>query len=761
MSIFKAEAKSLLKLFTGEANRIGFKIPEYQRKYDWGENNIIRLFEDILSGLKSLERDPDSITFLGSIILIQNQDLRESSFDGESLEIVDGQQRITSCAIVAVHLHEAIDTELSSLTEISTDLKDWLKRETNRTKQMLLQCVFGNLLVDGIDNFPFPRIVRANDSRAATDGELEYQSLTAKYFFGYAQHVRRRNGLLYEKPAPDKNDQSTVRFLENVKFIEKCIRVISKSSEEIDFGIELLEENSFKMANIRKLFQALPEQQDITNRYFEMVCGKYLHETEALVRLIIFANYFLENVILTVVTTRAEKYAFDIFDSLNTTGEPLTAIETFKPRVIRYEDSQQRKYKGSESESHFVEVEKYIDQFSKNSDKQEESRDLIIPFALLTTGDRCSRHLVNQRRYLRAEYDSIPIGNKNARRKFIKNLADIARFKNEFWNRDKLLQSLPLLADRQSVILCLSFLIDLKNTLAIPILTRLWVHSEEIDDFKFFADCVKALTAFVVLRRSATGGTAGIDSDLRGMMEKGGVDGSDRGMKTGTSFDRPIISLVDFKEILKARIERRPSEINSKESWLDQAKKQPLYLSSRPLCRFIILAASHNSRPSKGEPILLLKDRPSPELEYLSYRKWFEDDLLTIEHIAPDSDRERKWSQPIYDLPYLRHTIGNLTLLSQEQNSAIANYEWERKKLFYKAFSVDTIQEVEAAIANASAQGVSFSKRTKEMLRGMRQLPVARGISLASTWSVPEIEARTENLLALCWDEISPWLFDS
>tara|TARA_R110002072_G_scaffold301164_3_gene480302 strand:+ start:83117 stop:83785 length:669 start_codon:yes stop_codon:yes gene_type:complete len=222
-----------------------------------------------------------------------------------------------------------------------------------------------------------------------------------------------------------------------------------------------------------------------------------------------------------------------------------------------------------------------------------------------------------------------------------------------------------------------------------------------------------------------------------------------------------MTSVTDFKEMLKVRLARRPAEINGKESWLDQAKKQPLYLSSRPLCRFIILAASHNSRPSQAEPILLLKDRPSPELEYLSYRKWFEDDLLTIEHIAPESDRERKWPLPIYDLPYLRHTIGNLTLLSQEQNSAIANYEWGRKKLFYKAFSVDTIREVEAAIHEASGHGVSFSNRTKVMLRGMRQLPVAKGISLASTWSVAEIEARTENLLSICWDEISPWLFDS
>tara|TARA_R110002167_G_scaffold344363_1_gene553700 strand:- start:36471 stop:38042 length:1572 start_codon:yes stop_codon:yes gene_type:complete len=521
----------------------------------------------------------------------------------------------------------------------------------------------------------------------------------------------------------------------------------------------LLDRDAFKEATIRKLFQVLPDSQEDINRKFELICRQESNETENLVRLIIFANYFLEKLILTVVTTRAEKYAFDIFDSLNTTGEPLTAIETFKPLIIRFEETQPRRYKGSDSESHLVVVEKYIDQFSKNSDKQDESRDLILPFALLTTGEQCSRHLVNQRRYLRTHYESIPSANHIARRKYIKNLADIARFKNQFWNKDNVTRQLHGLGERDLVIMCIAFLVDLKNTLTIPILTRLLVHSEEIQDMHFFANCVKALTAFVVLRRSATGGTANIDGDLRGVMEKGGVDGIDLGLKTGTLFDRPVISIENFKLVLQARLSRSPVKITDRASWLVQAEKQPLYQCSRPLCRFIVFAAAHNSRPSTTFPLLLEKTRPSSELEYLCYKRWYDEDLFTIEHIAPESDSDRNWAQSIYELPYLRHTIGNLTLLSQEQNSAVANYSWARKKLFYTAFSAKRLEEVESAIENATEQGISFSNNTKTMLRSMRQLPVAQGISQVDEWSVDVIQSRTKNLLGICWDEIAPWLY--
>ncbi len=66
-----------------------FVIPEYQRPYAWGDDEIITLFDDLWNF--SMERDPENgpqTYFLGSIVSFENE-------KGEK-EIIDGQQRITS-----------------------------------------------------------------------------------------------------------------------------------------------------------------------------------------------------------------------------------------------------------------------------------------------------------------------------------------------------------------------------------------------------------------------------------------------------------------------------------------------------------------------------------------------------------------------------------------------------------------------------------------------------------------------------------------
>ena len=57
----------------------------------------------------------------------------------------------------------------------------------------------------------------------------------------------------------------------------------------------------------------------------------------ALMRSVVFHRYFNMRMALTIVTTQSEDDAFDMFEALNTTGEPLTAFETFKPKIIEAE----------------------------------------------------------------------------------------------------------------------------------------------------------------------------------------------------------------------------------------------------------------------------------------------------------------------------------------------------------------------------------------------------------------------------------------
>ena len=70
-----------------------FVIPEYQRPYAWGDDEINTLFDDIWEfSIERTKPDGPKTYFLGSIVSFENE-------KGEK-EIIDGQQRITSLFIL-------------------------------------------------------------------------------------------------------------------------------------------------------------------------------------------------------------------------------------------------------------------------------------------------------------------------------------------------------------------------------------------------------------------------------------------------------------------------------------------------------------------------------------------------------------------------------------------------------------------------------------------------------------------------------------
>ena len=81
-------------------------------------------------------------------------------------------------------------------------------------------------------------------------------------------------------------------------------------------------------------------------------------DVSSLLRLVVFARYLNHRVAVTIVTAKNENDAGDMFESLNTTGELLTAFETFTPRVIQGETLE--KYEGSPSYKRMVEIETYL-----------------------------------------------------------------------------------------------------------------------------------------------------------------------------------------------------------------------------------------------------------------------------------------------------------------------------------------------------------------------------------------------------------------
>lgn len=104
LTIAKQSVYELLK----SASENKFLIPEYQRPYDWTEDQITTLFEDLVEFSEANDindKNNNKTYFIGSIVSFINE-------DGER-EIIDGQQRITSLLL----LLRAIYTKLEKVPE--------------------------------------------------------------------------------------------------------------------------------------------------------------------------------------------------------------------------------------------------------------------------------------------------------------------------------------------------------------------------------------------------------------------------------------------------------------------------------------------------------------------------------------------------------------------------------------------------------------------------------------------------------------------
>ena len=108
---------SVSQIFSKDKN-IYYTIPKYQREYTWGKREWGLLFDDVITN--------DNGYFLGSIICV---DVSESSLGDTTLEVIDGQQRITSLSILLATLCKRIDDHKNELDEYALNELFNLKKE--------------------------------------------------------------------------------------------------------------------------------------------------------------------------------------------------------------------------------------------------------------------------------------------------------------------------------------------------------------------------------------------------------------------------------------------------------------------------------------------------------------------------------------------------------------------------------------------------------------------------------------------------------
>ncbi len=131
---FNADLVTLRSLFTNEYNATdrgkNYYIPLYQREYKWDKRDITKLFDDLWSVCSDKQFDA---YFLGGIVLSR------SSMEGEersqkSLEVIDGQQRLTTLAILLAIIIQCLKFENRNYI----DKKDYVDSLINDLTQYII-----------------------------------------------------------------------------------------------------------------------------------------------------------------------------------------------------------------------------------------------------------------------------------------------------------------------------------------------------------------------------------------------------------------------------------------------------------------------------------------------------------------------------------------------------------------------------------------------------------------------------------------------
>lgn len=759
--LFEASACSPCQIVNLENENIGFRIPEYQRPYDWSEKNVRRLMTDIFSGFERLSHTAkaSAFTFLGTMIIVKDQK-QEPKFRGKSFSIVDGQQRLTSLTLIACALIERLKFLKGGLPQLPQEIEEWLDIEAEHIMANLADCITGEQKVKAKLYHPFPRIVRADDIRGDSTKEETLSSGISQFLTEFGKFVDSADE---EFSMPDLGkSREAQKITENFLMIRDYCKKLNDECWYTEGDCQMLGAERFQYGGCRQLWEKTKDVLENDGSAAISVIQKE-QEAHAYFRTLMLSAYFCNCIAVTTVVTPDETAAFDIFDALNTTGEPLTALETLKPQVIVSEnESHDHVYAGSKSEFAFDEIDKIMaEDYPETKQKQDETKGLIITFALYLEGRKIPRELSSQRSELRQSFQKSREA-KDGPAKFMRALAGVARYRSDYWvlsNNGRINGFHPDPKEADQVKLLSGFISAMNTSLALPILSRYWIAGRESGDFNTYIEALKSVSAFLAIRRAATGGTDGIDTCFRDIMEAGNA-GKKFGLCAGPTHENAILEISILKEALRGKLSSSKVKFSSKDEWINHVVDVPIYTQAKHLARFLLFSATHHTALVSGQPGLLTREAiaPSDDRKYLSFEQWTSERYLTVEHVAPNADKPEGWDKEIYTNSRLKNTLGNLVLLPTEENASIGNATQVKKGIFYSALTDVKIENRKAALEKADREGMKFTKKTEKMVLEGERFSMLDGICDVKDWNAKFIDSRSRNLAGLAWDQLRPWL---
>lgn len=469
-----------------------------------------------------------------------------------------------------------------------------------------------------------------------------------------------------------------------------------------------------------------------------------------LVQTLSVCHYLLDRCCFTIIQPTNEEWAFDMFQSLNATGTPLTALETFKPMIVNtVEKTYNHKFKDSDSDKYFKKVEEFLSDRGK-ADAQTKNRrtnDYLTSFFIAYKGITISTHFSLQRRELLDAYRGL--NDYNTKLGFIKRMGNYAEFYQNWLKYDgkngSLFPGIGMSIDADLASMLILFLKATNHKMAITVLATM--YSDVIENISSSAEsftcAVKTVAAYYFLWRS-TASNSGLDTTYREFF------------KQHKSF-----TIDDLSSYIKRILERK--RIGTKAEWKTKAKNFLKYDSTgKEVIRLALLAVAHDTIPDDLNKGLVKIGRDGCS-KYLSVEKWISTDLKTIEHIAPQTNKNTMWDENLYDTtiePY--QSLGNLTLLPQDLNSSAGNKGWKEKLLYYQSVAETDPDKIAGLEQRADELGVTFNNETILLLKDCnfnQHLSSISSLSAEDYWNKELVDKRTDVMLDIIWDRVSKWIF--
>ena len=740
----------------------GFYVPLYQREYTWEEENINQLFDDIISGVCELvdEEGPHTTTFLGTAILTSLVDKSDTIKPGEDKAqptavklVIDGQQRIATIALISIQITEHLKGLRAQLPDDTP--RDVLDAFTEHCNDLIEKLRHLHALRLGRGARPpyKPKVIRAADDRWTFDGDdSSYCSPVTRYIANYI----RTSDPEVAFSSVDTVDGARVR--RNVRLIDQWLLNISISHvpdtllhDQFPAGEKVVIDRiqdyilGFSDATIKRTISRYKTAEEP---------GK--DHVTAMYNIFLFTYYLLRRCGVNRLQPTHEEWGFDMFQALNSTGTPLTALETFVPQIMREEQKDGNDWHRTPSKESLDEIEELFESTKSNEQKNRRTNELLRAVGLCYEGEKLGNKFSRQRRWLAKVYER-DLSSLNEKREFLTNVARVADFFFSAWymedeNRPHLIRSVESHQHGPLASLLVQYLKDARSILSAPILSRFYsqIQSDEAAAVDEFVESVKACAAFFTLWRSANS-TSGLDDIYRRFFSRYTNDHC-------WNTDQGTLSAQNLKKYFSGALQDKG--IGDKESWISASERFLLYTEIKEICRFVLFVAGHDQVPDLQNPGLTKKGNAGV-CDLLNLYQWKARDYKTLEHVAPQRPpTTHSWDSRIYDEKKF-HDIGNLLLLPKDINEFVDNKEWSVKFFHYCHVGSRSEEEIRSFASNAQRRGIAISKKaTRALSVGKFSCAVEQLLALGEngSWDAELIDRRTKQIKEITWDTLNAWL---